>query len=279
MKVGIIGTGTMGSLLVQSFVQANALTAESIILFNRSAEKAQQLAERMEGVTIAHDARALVAASDIIFLCIKPHDYATVLEMCQTSFRAEQIVVTITSPVMIDQLEALVPAKVAKLIPSVTNSLQSGVALYCFGERLDNSDRSRLLQLFRALGLPLEIQERHTRIASDISSCGPAFLSALLQLWIQAAVDKTGISTTLAQQMMAEMLSGLAQLLTCGGVTPHEIITKVAVPGGITAAGLECLLTECEGLFESLTTLTQQKFNSDCLQVEKQLAIVSQPRC
>lgn len=273
MKIGLIGTGTMGGMLAHSFVQSAARTADQVVLFNRTPEKAHAIAAHHHGMQVAVSIKQLVEQCSILFICVKPLEYKSVLDQLRGIVTEQQIVVTITSPVSIAQLETALPAKIAKLIPSITNSLHGGVALYCFGERITSDDRTHLLDLFRGLGLPLEINERHTRIASDLSSCGPAFLSLLLELWCQAAVTRTGLNAGAARQMIGEMVSGLGRLLTDGDVTPREIIAKVAVPGGITATGLECLGERCADMFQELTELTHQKFAEDCLHVEQSLQL------
>jgi len=269
MKTGLIGTGTMGGMLAHTFVQSGVLETDDVVLYNRTPQKALAIAARHNGMIVADNIQQLAEQCQIVFICVKPLEYKEVLDQLQGVINAQHIVITITSPVSIMQLESALPAKIAKLIPSVTNSLQSGVALYTMGERISADERNLLLRLFRGLGLPLEISERHTRIASDMSSCGPAFLSLLLEFWCQAAVTHTGISVSTARQMLAEMVVGLGQLLTCGGVTPAEIIAKVAVPGGITATGLHCLGERCADAFLILTSLTHEKYDEDCRHVEQ----------
>lgn len=271
MKVGFIGTGTMGGMLVQRLIEHGTLEPTETVLFNRTRAKADSLAQRWPGISVVDRLTEAIEQSAIIFLCVKPQDYASVLGSCAGLLTSDKILISITSPVTIARLEATVRAKVGKLIPSVTNSVHSGVALYTFGERLTAEDKSRLLAFYAALGTPFEIRERYTRIASDISSCGPAFLSFLLELWIQAAIHRTGLSANVARELIAQMVNGLARLLTEDGVTTPEIIAKVAVPGGITAAGLTCLRDHCDGIFDQLIGLTHSKFAEDCESVDRQL--------
>ncbi len=44
MKVGFIGTGSMGSILIEAFIQSGALNPEDIIASNRTASKVERLA-------------------------------------------------------------------------------------------------------------------------------------------------------------------------------------------------------------------------------------------
>lgn len=75
MKVGFIGTGTMGSLLIEALIASGALESDQISVSNRTFAKAQALADRYAGLQAeASNARAAFG-KDIVFLCIKPHEF------------------------------------------------------------------------------------------------------------------------------------------------------------------------------------------------------------
>ena len=93
--------------------------------------------------------------------------------------------------------------------------------------------------------------KQHTRIVSDLSSCGPAFMACLLQRFVDAAVEETGIPREEARRVASEMFYGTGQLLTKGGMTPEELQARVAVPGGITAKALALLSSELDGVFNA----------------------------
>lgn len=48
MKVGFIGTGSMGSLLIESFINSNALKPQQISASNRTHSKITELARRYQ---------------------------------------------------------------------------------------------------------------------------------------------------------------------------------------------------------------------------------------
>ncbi|MNR10641.1 Pyrroline-5-carboxylate reductase [compost metagenome] len=164
---------------------------------------------------------------------------------------------------MLHHLESTLPSKIAKVIPSITHFAKSGTSLCIFGSRLNKKDRLLLLHLLSFIGVPIEIQEMHTRIASDFSSCGPAFISYFLERWIEAAVEATGIDQALITRLAGEMLLGTGKLLTEGKFSPQELQERVAVPGGITAEALGHLRTSLEGVFERLIITTHDKYDED----------------
>lgn len=263
MKVGFIGTGSMGSLLIEAFLSSGALEASDVLASNRSPGRLLQLQSRHPGIHICANNRDTAAGSDIVFLCVKPLEFKTLTDEIASSLRAEQIVVSITSPVQLYHLESVLPSRIAKVIPSITHSVRSGTSLCIFGNRLTKEDRLLLLDLLSFISVPAEIHENNTRIASDFSSCGPAFISYFIERWIESAVEATGIEESLATRLAGEMLLGTGKLLTEAEFSPQELQERVAVRGGITAEALNHLRTSLTGVFERLITTTHDKYDED----------------
>ena len=271
MKAGFIGTGSMGSILIESFLRSGALHAEQVTVSNRTPEKALALVERCPGITVAASNEEVVKNSSVVFLCIKPLEFKNVLSEIQNIVDAEQIVVSITSPVLVSQLEELLPCKIAKVIPSITNFAFGGAALCMYGTSMNDDDKEKLEQLLAHISTPVRISEEYARTASDLSSCGPAFLAFFLQNFIDAATEETGIPREQATRLASEMLLGTGKLLTQAGFTPQTLQKRVAVPGGITAEGLRMLADEMNGTFNRLIRTTHGKYAEDLAKVKMML--------
>ncbi|RCW51333.1 late competence protein ComER [Paenibacillus prosopidis] len=267
MNVGFIGTGTMGSLLIEAFIASGALTPAQIAISNRTFAKAQALADRYSGIRAEKTNAGAACGCDIIFLCIKPHEFKTAVDDLKPVIRPHQIIVSITSPVLISHLEGELDCKIAKVIPSITNYVWSGASLCIYGQTMQEEDKTKLESLLSHISEPLRIDESYTRIVSDLSSCGPAFISFLLEQFVDAAVDETGIGRDEALRVASAMLLGTGLLLTEGGLTPAEVQERVAVPGGITAKALSLLRRETDGVFNQLVRTTHSKFNEDLKKV------------
>ncbi|MWV45331.1 late competence protein ComER [Paenibacillus sp. HJL G12] len=263
MKVGFIGTGSMGSMLLDAFITSGALKPQQIFASNRTAEKAELLAQRHPGLNVCSSNVENVKNSDILFLCVKPLQYKVLIDEIGDEVHPDQILVSITSPVQIHHLESALTCKIAKIIPSITHLTLSGASLCMYGSRITAEDRLLLEKLVGSFSRPLEIQESHVRITSDFSSCGPAFISFFLDQWIEAAVEKTGISRDHCTALASEMLLGTGKLLTEGGFKPQELQERVAVPGGITAEALSLLKHSLDGVFHQLISTTHAKYDED----------------
>jgi competence protein ComER len=266
MQYAFIGTGSMGTILIESLIESGSIHPSQIIASNRTPKKLERLVKKFPQLQVSDNRDAALKAS-IVFLCVKPLDYPVVLDEIGEGLTADKIVVSITSSVGPSVLEKYSPAKAARVIPSITNSARSGASLVTFGSRMDDSDKPLLLRLLSAIGEPIEISEDITRISSDLVSCGPAFFSFLVQRYIDCAVQETNISKDQATSMMTQMLIGLGKLLEEGRYTLPALQEKVSVPGGVTGVGLEVLKRKTDQTFESLIQATHQKFKADLEEV------------
>jgi competence protein ComER len=172
---------------------------------------------------------------------------------------------------MIEDLERWLPCKIAKMIPSITNQVLSGTSLYIPGSRMTSQEQKWLHQLLSTISRPLRVDEEHTRIASDLASCAPAFLAKILEQMVQAAITRTGIPAEVAIPLVKQMTLGVGKLLTQGEFTFESLQQRVAVPGGITAEGLQLLDQELSGTFEKLFEITHEKYKEDIQKVKRLL--------
>lgn len=263
MRVGFIGTGSMGGILIDAFVEAGSIPPANIHASNRTFTKVKELAKKHTGLHAYPTNRRVVEQAELVFLCVKPLEFKHVLDEIAPYVKPEQIVVSITSPVQISDLEKFLSAKIAKIIPSITNAAQSGASLMIAGSRLTETDRNMLYDLMKTISHPLWIDENFTRVSSDIVSCGPAFISYLLQELIDAAVRVTNLPREQAVYLTTSMMIGLGRLFESEKFTLQTLQQRVCVPGGVTGEGLNILQQEVNDMFDKMFKQTQYKFRED----------------
>lgn len=272
MKIGIIGTGNMGRILIEAFMDSNAISPSDMMMTNRTVSKAMLLKDKYPGTRIGKSAREVAAQSDLLFVCVKPLDVIGVLQQIKEQLTTNKCLISITSPIRTEQLEKQVSCSVIRAIPSITNRALAGVSLITFGGNCSETWKTEVTQLFSNISIPVEIEENITRVASDIVSCGPAFFSYLLQRFILAAVKETGIAEGTATKLASEMIIGFGELLKQGHYTLPTLLEKVCVKGGITGEGIEVLENELGDVFEHLFNATSLKFAEDLEKTESQFS-------
>lgn len=263
MKVGVIGTGNMGTILTEALIAGNEISPSDIIIINRTIAKAEKLKNKFTGIKIADSITQLIQSVNIIFLCVKPDDIYPILVNYRQYFTNDHCLVSITSPIHPDWMEKVVASSCLRMIPSITNRALSGATLVTFGSRFCEDWKPKIMKLMSSMSTPVIIADPITRVSSDIVSCGPAFYSFITRKFIEAAVKETGIDKTLAEKLFVEMLIGLGDLLKYGYYTFSELEEKVTVKGGITGEGINILEEELQGVFEKVFQATHQKYNTE----------------
>ncbi len=261
MRYGIIGTGNMGSMLINAFISSGAIDANDVTIYNRTRKKAEWIKNQFKEITIAESVQDVVKNSEVVFICVKPHDYKDILTQC--SLNATQCLVSITSPVSVKELQNVTSCQVARIVPSITNRAYSGVSLFTYGDRVSDFYKDELHSIFSHISTPVEIEEESIRSASDIVSCGPAFISFLLENMISAASEVGGMSKEQATQLTEEMMIGLGTLLEKRTYTLPELMEKVTVKGGVTGEGIQALENHVGDLFLEMFKATHRKHKND----------------
>ena len=272
MNIGIIGTGNMGTMLVEALIDGKAISPSSMIITNRTKSKAILLKDKYKKIRVGANAEEVAAQSDLLFLCVKPLDIYKMLDKIHPHLSPEKCLISITSPVSTSQIEKKVSCSIVRVIPSITNRALAGVSLITYGENCSGLWKTKVEKLISKISVPVCIDEKITRVASDIVSCGPAFFSYLLQSFIQAAVKETEIDNETATIFASEMIVGLGALLKQGHYTLPSLQEKVSVKGGITGEGIKVLDNELGDVFEHIFQATHAKFKEDLDKVEIQFS-------
>jgi competence protein ComER len=254
VRIGVIGVGNMGKMLAKAFATEPNL---EVRVFNRSPEKSVALTKECPDVKIAANKFDIVRHCDVIFICTKADDGRKVMEEIGPSLSPIQTLVTTISTIPCSTWEALTPARVAKVIPSIVQTVKSGILLVAYGSNFEETEREGFERLLRRISTPFVVDESQIRVTSDLTSCGPAFLSFLLREWAVTASHTGQLGSGDAEHLLRETLVGLANLIQ-SGMTFSDIIAKVAVPGGVTEAGLKCLHENAQDMFRNLHQATAQ---------------------
>ncbi|MCP8616928.1 late competence protein ComER [Salirhabdus salicampi] len=271
MQWGVIGTGNMGRVLIDAWLNSNAIFASDLWIHNRTLSKAYNIKEDYHDINVCSTAEKVVQKSDVIYICVKPLEIVPLLNRLSPHMSEKQCVVSITSPISVEQLDQLVPCQTARIIPSIINRSLHGVSLLTFGKKIEEPMKGYLIQSCKLFSVPVEIEEATTRVTSDIVSCGPAFFSYLLQAFVNAASDVTQLNKEDGILLAEKMIVGFGKLIENGHYSLESLQQKVTVKGGVTGEGLKVLEEELGEIFHHLFEATHRKFDEDKEKIADQL--------
>jgi len=271
LKWGIIGTGNMGQVLLHALTSSHAVKEKDVYLYNRTFLKAYALKEDYPNVHVCQTMEAVIDECDFILLCAKPIEIIDIAYQMKDRVDETKTIISITSPISVEQLSDIFHHNVARIIPSITNRANNGVTLMTFNKHIDPNKKAILIQTFKQFSTPVEIEEPHVRIASDIVSCGPAFFSFMLEKMIVAANKQTGIPEEVATILSEQMMIGLGKLFDDQIFNLPALKEKVMVKGGITGVGMKALEQSFQDVFENVFHATHTKFDLEKEKVENHI--------
>jgi len=270
VNIGFIGTGNMGRILIEALIESKAAHPSTITMTNRTIQKAYHIKKLYPELRVVPHAQDVVNEADLIFICVKPLDIHPLITQLQSSLTPRHGIISITSPLSVEQLEEIATPEVARAIPSITNRALSGVSLLTFGGKSTLAFQHKVQSLLSHISKPIAIDQSVTRVASDIVSCGPAFFSFLLQRFIQAAVKETDITEEQATILTSEMVVGMGKLLEKNIFTLPTLQEKVCVKGGVTGEGIKALEAGVGEMFEHVFQNTHEKYYEDIEKIKEQ---------
>ena len=236
MKYGFLGCGNMGGALVKALSRVT----KDITITDRSG-KAKALAQEL-GIRYA-SAEEIAATCDRIFLAVKPHMMADLLEPLQETLqRRRPLLITMAAGLTVRRIEQLAGGKVPviRIMPNTPVAVGSGMIQYCRNDLVEEPDVASFRQDLRFSGQLDELEERLIDAASALSGSGPAYVYMFIEALADGAVA-CGIPRAKAMEYAAATLIGAAQMVLSTGQHPGALKDAVCSPGGSTIAGVRAL--------------------------------------
>jgi len=257
-KIGIIGTGRLGTMLVKALINHAAILPECFYLFNRTYAKAAALKSLYPSINLVQSSQEIIHYADWIFLCVKPLDLKDLLSDIGTVFPENKLIISTLLAPPLSELDKILNGKISRVYPSITQSTGRGVSLLAFGRQVTETDKAALIDCLSLIGKAIEIPEEHFRVCGDITSCGPAFMAYMIGS-LAAIAEKHGIAKDMAAEMARETMLGTALLLEEQNLSFDELVCQVATPGGCTAKGIDVLSPSLPAIVQEVFTATARR--------------------
>ena len=179
--------------------------------------------------------------SEVILLAVKP----AMLEKVARWLRGRKdsyLLISILAGVTTEKLskEAGGQARVVRAMPNQALRVGEGVTALCAGAGSKREDLEVARKIFALGGTVLEIGEEQMDVVTALSGSGPAFMAKWVEELEKAAV-RAGVDSKVAGELAARTMLGTGALLVREGITPGELCSAVASPGGTTEAGLKVM--------------------------------------
>ena len=231
MRVGIIGYGSMGKMLLWKFSEVAKIAKQDLFVSNRTESKQEEAKDIAQVVSN----KVLASSSDIVFVCVRPSDLKAVLEEIKDSIDPETLLVSLNGSVSFDSIRKVIDVKTAKVIPSLTAEIGRSQTLVCFDESI--SDKTVLKELLGCIGDVIELPENEMGMGSELVSCMPGFIASIFDVICKSAEGHTSIPKEQIVKMVLSTMSATGDLMLQKDMSFEDVVTRVATKGGITEEG------------------------------------------
>ena len=244
-KAAFIGTGNMGGALARA--ACRALGADRVVVTNRTLAKAEALAAEL-GCGVAKSSADAVREAEYIFLGVKPHMMAALLETlapvladCRAAGE-DKVLVSMAAGVRIGDMrphlkQAGYDVPVLRIMPNTPVTVGRGMTAVCMEEWVDESVLEEVENILSATGKVDRVPEELFDQFSALAGCGPAFVDLFIEALADGAVS-VGLPRKQALEYAARMVLGAAALVLESGKHPGRLKDEVCSPGGSTIAGV-----------------------------------------
>lgn len=238
---GFIGTGNMGGAMARA--ARRALSGQDVLLANRTAAKAEALAQELECQVGSN--LDIAQKADYIFLGVKPQMMAEMLSgiapvLAQRKSRF--ILVSMAAGLTISRLQELAGGDypILRIMPNTPSAIGAGMVFYTPGPGITDEEVRTFLETMAGAGRFAPLPEHLMDAGSAVAGCGPAFADLFLEALADGGVA-CGLPRAAAMTFAAQMMLGTAQLALESGAHPGALKDAVCSPGGSTIQGVRTL--------------------------------------
>lgn len=259
-KIGFVGYGSMGSMLVKGLIHSGMVSQESIVITRKNKERLPEIAKVWPDIQLAEDPVPIAMNCKYIFLCMKPAEFYQVLSEIKPLIDPEQHIISITSAILISDIEKMLPCKITKILPTIVSEAGEGITLVCHNGLVNETEAETLELLLGSFSTVSKIDEEAFGFASQLTSSGPGFYAAMLQEFVEAGLRyHTSLTEEDIVSLVAQTVYGTAKLMLDKSMSFKDVITRVAVKGGITEEGVNVMKTALPQVFDEVFEKTMNK--------------------
>jgi len=237
-ELGIIGVGKIGSALLKRIISTNTIEKNKIIIFDVDNEKLLKLSKDLD-VEYANSNIDLVNSSKHVLIAVIPQVMDKVLREIETAISEKHVIISIAAGVSFTHINKIINKPVA-LIRIMTNTpalVGAAATAMARNENVKDNQFKFVNQIFNAVGMVVELDERHLDAVTGLSGSGPAYIFIIIEALADGGV-KMGLPRAIALKLAAQTLLGSAKLLLETNIHPAALKDMVATPGGTTITAI-----------------------------------------
>ncbi len=270
MKIGVIGYGNMGSMIVNNILKLNLLLEdEELIVSNRHLNKFESLIEEYpdENLNITSDNTEIAKSCEKILISVETPQFKEVMDEIAPCLNENTHIIYTCAGLNFNHIKSFYDGKLSLVIPTLASTVTSnnaisslsrrkGVTLVKHNSKVELQERLFVEDLFNEFSYVKKIDnpiyfneeednlhptDNELEISTILTSCAPAFIAIMIEKLAQTSSELAKVSKDEAEDMILKTIIGTALLKEDQSLSNEEIINKVATKKGITQEGVDLL--------------------------------------
>lgn len=231
----------MGLTFAKSFLKAHIVTADKMLILEKSLKKAEELKSLNIG-TVYGEPGSYIKDADLIILAVKPQDTSTLFSKISNYIDHQQVVLSIMAGVKIASIaKQLGTDKIIRAMPNLPAQIGVGMTVFTSSEAVTRIELVTVQNLLNSTGKSIyKEDEAMIDAATAISGSGPAYIFYFMQSLINAA-NEMGFTQAESELLTYQTFKGAIGLFNKLDYSCDEWIAKVSSKGGTTEAAFEKL--------------------------------------
>lgn len=259
-KIGIIGYGSMGKMLLEKFLETKTVDESNLFVSNRTYEKIINLTKIYPKINICRNNIDVVKNADMFFICVKPFETKALLLEIINDAKEDAHIISINGAILFKYLEQICKnRKLSIIIPSVTAEVNKSVTLISHNNYVNDYDKNNIKRLLECFGTVTKVSETEIGTDSELTSCMPGYIAAIFEVITDVAEKHIPVNKEQIIQMVTETMYGAGKLLLEKRMTFDNLVNKVATKGGITEEGVKIIREQLPKTINEMFEKTLEK--------------------
>ncbi len=237
LRITMVGGGVMGGAILEGFL-GSTIDARPVEVRVVEADPDRARSWQERGVEVASLTDA-VSGADVVFLAVKPHQILAVIDEMASSLAPGVVVVSIAAGIPLSAMQERLGSDTAviRAMPNTPVRVGKGVIGLVVGPACTPVNVGLVRRLVEPNAVTVEVVEEQLDALTATSGSGPAYVFYLAEAMRRGA-QELGLPSDVAAALVAETITGAAELLSREPRDAEGLRESVTSKGGTTAAAV-----------------------------------------
>lgn len=225
-SIGFIGGGRITRIFLQAFTN-KSVTFDSIVVYDTNKEVLANLSKEFSHIIIT-DSINEPLNQDMVILAIHPPVMMETLNRIKDHIKSDHMVLSLAPKISINKMSALLPGKIARMVPNATSYINEGYNPVAFDPSFTADDKEMFLNSFKVLGKTFEVDEQKLEGYAIVSAMLPTYF------WFQwnkmeEIAERTGLTKEEARDTVYYTVRFADDLFFQAGISHQEVMDLIPV--------------------------------------------------